>query len=75
MICLIWRQHRWQLLWIGLFLAALCGFAVWVGWHANQSLSSSDAWLKAMREAEATDPLTERLLRDVAPAGSGAAGG
>ena len=27
MTCLIWRQHRWQLLWTGLFLAALCGLA------------------------------------------------
>jgi hypothetical protein len=49
MICLIWRQHRWQLIWTGLLLVAVCGFTTWVGMHANQWFTGYEAWLKALR--------------------------
>ncbi len=49
MNCLIWRQHRGQLLWTGLFLVALCVLVALVGLHANHWLTSYDAWLKALR--------------------------
>ena len=49
MKCLIWRQHRWQLLWAGLFLAVLCGLAAWAGLRANQWLTNEAAWLRLLR--------------------------
>lgn len=51
MTCLIWRQHRWQLLWSGLFLAVLCGLIAWVGVRASQWITSYDGWLRAVRAA------------------------
>ena len=51
MTCLIWRQHRWQLLWTGLFLAVLCGLAAWVGLRASQWVANYNAWLRAIRSA------------------------
>ena len=51
MKCLIWRQHRWQLLWTGLFLIALCGFTAWVGVRASQWITSYDGYLRAVRAA------------------------
>ena len=49
MKCLIWRQHRWQLLWTGLFLAVLCGLAAWVGVRASQWITNYSAWLRLLR--------------------------
>jgi ABC-type transport system involved in multi-copper enzyme maturation permease subunit len=49
MKCLIWRQHRWQLLWTGLFLALLCGISAWVGVRATQWITNYDAWLRLVR--------------------------
>jgi ABC-2 family transporter protein len=51
MKCLIWRQHRGQLLWTGLFLVAVCVLVTTVGLHANHWLTGYDEWLKAMRAA------------------------
>ena len=51
MTCLIWRQHRWQLLWTALFLAVLCGLTVWVGLRASQWVTNYNAWLRAIRSA------------------------
>jgi hypothetical protein len=48
MKCLIWRQHRWQLLWTGLFLVVLCGLAAWVGLRASQWITNYNAWLRLL---------------------------
>ena len=56
MICLIWRQHRGQLLWIGLFLGALILFTALVGMHANNWFGSYAEWLKALRAAGCPSP-------------------
>jgi hypothetical protein len=49
MKCLLWRQHRWQLLWTGLFLAVLCGLAAWAGLRASQWVTNYNAWLRLVR--------------------------
>jgi len=54
--CLMWRQHRGQLIWTVLFLAALCGLAAWVGVRANQWITSYDAWLRALRASDCPLP-------------------
>lgn len=56
MICLMWRQHRGQLLWVGLFLAAVCLFTALVGMHANNWFGTYAAWLKALRAAGCPSP-------------------
>jgi ABC-type transport system involved in multi-copper enzyme maturation permease subunit len=49
MTCLMWRQHRGQLLWTGVFLVALCVLTALVGLHATHSFTSYDEWLNALR--------------------------
>jgi ABC-type transport system involved in multi-copper enzyme maturation permease subunit len=56
MTCLIWRQHRWQLLWTGLFLVAMCVLTAWVGVTANHWLSSYNEWLRALKAAGCPAP-------------------
>jgi ABC-type transport system involved in multi-copper enzyme maturation permease subunit len=56
MTCLIWRQHRGQLLWTGLILVALCGLAAWVGLSANHWLMGYEEWRKALRAAGCPSP-------------------
>jgi ABC-type transport system involved in multi-copper enzyme maturation permease subunit len=51
MKCLIWRQHRWQLLWTCLFLAVLCGLSAWVGVRASQWITNYNAWLRLVRSS------------------------
>jgi ABC-type transport system involved in multi-copper enzyme maturation permease subunit len=49
MTCLMWRQHRGQLLWTGVFVVALCVLIAFVGLHASHSFTGYDEWLKALR--------------------------
>jgi ABC-type transport system involved in multi-copper enzyme maturation permease subunit len=56
MTCLIWRQHRGQLLWTGLFLVALCGLTWWIGLSADRSLAGYQQWLRTLRVAGCPSP-------------------
>src|SRR5262245_12469185 len=56
MICLIWRQHRGQMLWAILFLVALCAGTVWVGVTADHWLAGFHQWLNALRSAGCPSP-------------------
>jgi len=49
--CLMWRQHRGQLLWTGLFLAVLCGLTAWAGLRASEWITNYNGWLRAVRAA------------------------
>jgi hypothetical protein len=55
-ICLVWRQHRGQALWIGLTLAALCVLALGVGLSADHWLAGYHQWVKALAEAGCPPP-------------------
>jgi hypothetical protein len=56
MICLLWRQHRGQALWIGLILAAICALTVGVGSSANHWLAGYHEWVKALADAGCPPP-------------------
>lgn len=56
MRCLIWRQHRGQRVWTGLFLLALCGLTAWVGITADHWLASYHEWLNALKAAGCPSP-------------------
>src|SRR5690348_11968600 len=56
MTCLVWRQHRGQLLLTGVFLVALCGFTVLVGRNANHWLAGYHGWVNALRAAGCPSP-------------------
>ena len=56
MICLLWRQHRWQALWTVLILAAFSALMVAVGLNANHWLAGYHQWVKALAEAGCPPP-------------------
>jgi hypothetical protein len=49
--CLLWRQHRGQLFWTGLFLVVLCGLTAWAGVRASQWITGYAGWLRHLRAA------------------------
>jgi hypothetical protein len=54
--CLIWRQHRWQLLWTAIVLAAVGLVMVGVAHSANGWLADYHAWQQDLRAAGCTVP-------------------
>src|SRR3954447_23849355 len=51
MKCLLWRQHRGQLLWTAVVLAISCAFMVVVAHSADGWLAHYHQWLGQMRAA------------------------
>ena len=56
MICLVWRQHRGQVLWTGLTLVAICVVALGVGVSANHWLAGYHQWVKDLADAGCPPP-------------------
>jgi hypothetical protein len=56
MTCLLWRQHRGQLVWTGLILAAMCALMLAVGLNADHWLAGYHHWLVALRSAGCPAP-------------------
>jgi hypothetical protein len=56
MICLLWRQHRGQALWIALILAILCALTLGVERSANHWLTGYHQWVKALADAGCPPP-------------------
>lgn len=56
MKCLIWRQHRGQLLWTLAFLIVLCAGTVWVGMRADHWLAGYRQWLNDLKAAGCPSP-------------------
>jgi len=55
-MCLIWRQHRGQALWVGLTLASICALALGVSWSASHWLAGYHQWVKALADAGCPPP-------------------
>lgn len=56
MTCLLWRQHRGQLVWTGLTLAAMGALMLAVGLNADHWLAGYHHWLVALRAAGCPPP-------------------
>jgi hypothetical protein len=55
-ICLLWRQHRGQALWLAVMLTAFCVVMVGVGLSANHWLAGYHQWVKALADAGCPPP-------------------
>ncbi len=56
MTCLIWRQHRGQVLWTMITVAALCAFMVSFGLSAEHWLAGYHDWLRQLAAAGCPPP-------------------
>jgi hypothetical protein len=56
MICLIWRQHRGQVLWTIVTVAALCALIVSFGLSAEHWLAGYHSWLRQLAAAGCPPP-------------------
>ena len=56
MICLLWRQHRGQVLWAALTFAVFSALMVGVGLSANHWLAGYHQWVKALADAGCAPP-------------------
>ena len=56
MICLLWRQHRGQVLWAALIFAVFSALMVGVGLSANHWLAGYHQWVKALADAGCAPP-------------------
>jgi len=56
MICLLWKQHRGQALWIALSLVAFCALTLGVVLSASHWLVGYHQWLKALAAAGCPPP-------------------
>jgi hypothetical protein len=56
MTCLIWRQHRGQVLWTILTVAAVCALVVDLGLSAQHWLTGYHAWLRELAAAGCPPP-------------------
>jgi hypothetical protein len=56
MRCVLWRQHRGQLLWTVVILAVFCAFMVGVGHSAGRWLTHYHHWLGQLRAADCVLP-------------------
>ncbi len=68
MRCLIWRQHRGQLLWIGVLLLVVCLGAVAAIHSADRWLARYDQWVVQLHDADC--PLPSDRVEVVPPSGS-----
>src|SRR5437764_12968273 len=56
MICLLWRQHRGQALWIALTIAAVSALSIGVGLSADHWLAAYHRWVNALAAAGCPPP-------------------
>jgi ABC-type transport system involved in multi-copper enzyme maturation permease subunit len=56
MICLIWRQHRGQALWLAITITTLCALIVSFGLSAEHWLAGYHAWLRQLAAAGCPPP-------------------
>jgi hypothetical protein len=56
MTSLIWRQHRWQGLWVMLTVAGVCALILDLGFSAQHWLTGYHAWLRALAAAGCPPP-------------------
>lgn len=56
MTCLIWRQHRGQVLWTAITVVALCGLIVNFGLSAENWLAGYHSWLRQLAAAGCPPP-------------------
>ncbi len=68
MRCLLWLQHRGQLLWVGVLLAIVCLGSVAVAHSADRWLDGYDQWVVQMQDAGC--PLPTNRVEKPPPNGS-----
>ncbi len=67
MRCLLWRQHRGQLLWTGVLLVIVCLGAAGVAHRADGSIATYDRWVTQMHDAGC--PVTDDTVEIAPPEG------
>ena len=68
MRCLLWRQHRGQLLWTGALLAIVCLGSVVVAHHADRSIERYEQWVTQLHDSDC--PVSDDSAEIVPPNGS-----